>query len=287
MRLVKEEYHARLLKIADLGQLLEKLRQHPQQKRAVHRRAADKTLGGEDVYISAPIRVGAHPVLYVQRRLAEKCLAALVLKGEQRPLYSADACRGNIAVECGVLCAVLPHKLYHRAQILQVDKQQIVVVRHAEHNVQHALLNLRQPEQPRQQHRSHLRHRHAHGYAVLAENIPEAGGVGAVFKAVKPEALYARAHIGTVLAAAAHTRQIALYVRHEHRHAHVRERLRHHLHGDGLAGAGRAGDEPVAVCHLRQQIKVYVRLREKNFPVFVHVELPPGRLFLRGSSFIS
>ncbi|WDT81346.1 MAG: hypothetical protein MPW14_06265 [Candidatus Manganitrophus sp.] len=50
--------------------------------------------------------------------------------------------------------------------------------------------------------------------------------------------------------------QVALHVGHEHRHADPAEALRQRLQGDRLAGAGGAGDQAVAVGHLRQQGEV-------------------------------
>ena len=274
MRFIKEEYHARFFEIADLGQLLKELGQHPQQESAVDSRTLDKALGGKNVYVAAAVVVGAHPVLYVQRRLAEKELAAFVLKGEQRALYSAYACGGDIAVHRRELGAVVSHELHHCTQILQIYEKQLVVIGHAEHDIQHALLHLGQAEQTRQEHRPHLRYRDAHGNAVFTEYIPEAGGVGSVFKPVDTEAGNAALHVLAVLPFAAHAGQVALDVGHEHGYAHVGEGLGEHLHRYRLAGAGRAGDQAVAVCHLRQQIKITPGLSYPCFSVFVHTLSP-------------
>ena len=91
VRFIKEEDHARLLKVADLRQTLEELGQHPEEERTVHGRALDKALAVEDVDITAAVNVRAHPVTDIKLRLAEKQLAALALKGEQRALNGADA----------------------------------------------------------------------------------------------------------------------------------------------------------------------------------------------------
>ena len=82
MRFIKEEDHARLLKVADLRQTLKELCQHPEEEGAVHGRALDKALAGEDVDIAAAVNVGAHPVTDIKLRLAEEQLAALALEGE-------------------------------------------------------------------------------------------------------------------------------------------------------------------------------------------------------------
>ena len=52
---------------------------------------------------------------------------------------------------------------------------------------------------------------------------------------------------GDIAPAAATPGQIAFDVGEEHRHADPREMVGEHLQRDRLAGAGRAGDEPVAV----------------------------------------
>ena len=49
------------------------------------------------------------------------------------------------------------------------------------------------------------------------------------------------------VAGRADPRQVALHVDREHRHAERRQLAREELEGLGLAGAGRAGDQPVAV----------------------------------------
>ena len=105
---------------------------------------------------------------------------------------------------------------------------------------------------------------------LITENIPEAGRVGLILKAVKPEAGDARAHILAVLALFAHAAQVALDVRKEHGHAHVGKGLCHDLHGDGLAGAGRAGDKAVAVSHGGQQIYRAVCLGKTYLSILVH-----------------
>ena len=47
--------------------------------------------------------------------------------------------------------------------------------------------------------------------------------------------------------------EVAFDVGHEHGHADAGEALGHGLQGDGFAGAGRAGDEPMAVGFVRAQ----------------------------------
>ena len=270
VRFIKEEDHARLLKVADLRQTLEELGQHPEEERTVHGRALDKALAGEDVDITAAVNVRAHPVTDIKLRLAEEQLAALALEGEQRALNGADAGGGDVAVGRGELGAVIADVLEHGAQILEVEQEQAVIVRHSENDVEYARLYLGQAEEPCKQRRPHGADGNSDGMTLITENVPEAGRVGLILKAVKSKAGDARTHILAVLALFAHAAQVALDVRKEHRHAHVGKGLCHDLHGDGLAGAGRAGDKAVAVSHGGQQIYRAVCLGKTYLSILVH-----------------
>jgi len=55
-------------------------------------------------------------------------------------------------------------------------------------------------------------------------------------------------------------RQVAFDVGHEHRDADARETLGHHLQRDRLSGAGRSGDEAVAVGERRQEAELGVSI---------------------------
>ena len=278
MRLVKEEDHARLVGIADLGQLLVKLGHHPQQEGGVDQRARDQALAGEDVDEAAAGGVDAHPVVDVETRLAEELVAALVLKGEERALDRADAGGGDVAVLGGELGAVVADVLEHRAQVLEIEQQQAVVVGHAENDVQNAGLDLGQAEETSQERRAHLGDGDADRVALLAENVPEAGGIGFEGKVLDPEALDASGKVVVHHAGHAHAGEVSLDVAEEHRNAHVGEGLGHHLHRDGLAGAGRAGDDAVAVGHLRQDEKVLIGLCHPYLVISKHSD-PPYLLF--------
>ena len=63
-----------------------------------------------------------------------------------------------------------------------------------------------------------------------------------------------------VAARLAHAGQVALDVGGEDGHADAAECLGQHLERDGLAGAGRAGDQAVTVRHLREQMEVALAL---------------------------
>jgi 3,4-dihydroxy 2-butanone 4-phosphate synthase/GTP cyclohydrolase II len=62
VRLVEEEHQHGLVRIAEFRQLLEQLRQQPQQEGGIELRAADQLVGGEHVDHARPSGVGAHQV---------------------------------------------------------------------------------------------------------------------------------------------------------------------------------------------------------------------------------
>src|SRR4029077_8660027 len=90
MRLVEEEAELGFGLVADLGQLLEQLREEPQEKRGIEARIGHQLIGGENIDEAAAIAVGTDEVLQCQRRLAEKLVFALVLQHQQLALYGAD-----------------------------------------------------------------------------------------------------------------------------------------------------------------------------------------------------
>ena len=61
--------------------------------------------------------------------------------------------------------------------------------------------------------------------------------------------------------------QVALDVGGEHRHAGARKAFGQHLQRDGLAGAGRAGDQPVAVGEGQRQQRGFLPLPTNIAPL--------------------
>ena len=105
MRLVEEEHELGLVEIADLRQLLEQLRHQPEQEGGVEARIVHQLVGRQDVDDAAPVAVGAHQVLDVERRLAEELVALLVLEHEELALDRADGGLRDVAVGGGELPA--------------------------------------------------------------------------------------------------------------------------------------------------------------------------------------
>ena len=284
MCLVKEEDHAGLVEIADFGQLLIQVRHHPEQEGRIHRRALNQALGRENVDVSPAFLAGTHPVTDIELRLAEELFPALFFKGKKRALNGADAGGGDIAVHGGELGAVVPDKLKHRAKVFQIQKEQAVVIRHAEDDVQHAGLNLRQAEKTRKKRRTHRGDGYADRMAGLAEDIPEAGRKSTVLKILfQAEAGNPLPHVRGIHTGHAHAGKVPLDICEEHGHAHFGEGLGHDFHGDGLAGTGRAGDQAVAVGHAGQQVEFFVLcFRKIYFAVSVHIQIShlPQFIFL-------
>ena len=266
----KKKHELGLVRIADLGQFLEQLRQQPQQERRVEPRVLHQLVGGEDVDVAAPVAVGADEVLERERRLAEEIVAALVLQHQKLTLNGADRRLRDVAVLHRQLGGVLGQVAEHGAQVLEIEQQQPLLVGDAEADVEHALLDVVEVHQPRQQQRPHLRDGGAHRMALLAEQVPEDDRklVGLVGEA---EALGARDEGFLGLARLGHARQIALDVGGEHRHAGARQPFRQHLQRDGLAGAGRAGHEAVAVGQRQRQELGLVALADEDFAVRIDV----------------
>ena len=78
MRFVEEKGKFRLIHIADFGQTLEQLGQHPQQKRAIQTRRLHQFIRRHDIH-HAFTGNGLHHIVDIEHRLAEKLIAALAL----------------------------------------------------------------------------------------------------------------------------------------------------------------------------------------------------------------
>jgi hypothetical protein len=137
MRLVEEEHQLRFVEIAGFRQVFEQLGEQPEQQRGVHLWRLHQLVGGEDVD-DALAFVGLHQVFDVQHRFAEQFVAALRFQAEQAALDGADAGGGDVAVFGGELFGVFADELQHRAQVFQVEQQQLIVVGDLEYQIQHA-----------------------------------------------------------------------------------------------------------------------------------------------------
>ena len=265
MGLVEEKHQLGLIEVAHLGQLLEQLGEHPQQEGGIQPRAVHQLVGRQDID-DASARLGLHEVGDVEHGLAEEAVAALLVDLQQAALDGANAGRAHVAVLGGELAGVVAHVLKHRAQVLQIEQQHAVVVGDLEHQAQHALLRLIECQHAREHQRAHVAHGGAHRVALrglaagAGKHIPQHGRAGDGFGC--GQAAFFQ-HAGELVADAACLRdagQVALHVGHEHRHADAAEVLGQRLQGDRLAGAGGAGDQPVAVGQFGQQVALDVAM---------------------------
>jgi len=177
----------------------------------------------------------------------------LLLDLQQAALDGAHAGRADVAVVGGELLDVLTHVRQHRAQVLEVEQQHAVVIGDLEHQVEHAHLRVIEVQHAAQQQRAHVRYGGAHRVALLAKHIPQRGGAGLGRGQANTTVLQGGGQLAANLARLADAGQVTLDIGHEHRHANARESLGQCLKGYSLAGAGRAGDQPVSIGQARKQ----------------------------------
>ena len=138
--------------------------------------------------------------------------------------------------------------------------------------MQNALLRGREAEDAGQKLRPHVAHRRADGVAAGLINVPEGRGIALVGKAAaQTEAVDAPFHALAAHAGGADARHVALHVAQENGYARIGERFRQHLHRNGLAGAGRTGDQAVPVAHGEGKLHPLLTGETKiDFAVIVH-----------------
>ena len=143
MCFIKEEYHPRLIQVANFRELLIKIRHHPEQEGRINRWTLDQTPGGENIDVSSALFASAHPVADVKFRLTKELLATFFLESKQRTLNCPDTRCRDISVHCGKLRSVIPDELQHCAQILEIQQQQTMIICYTEDNIQNSCLDLR------------------------------------------------------------------------------------------------------------------------------------------------
>ena len=140
-----------------------------------------------------------------------------------------------------------------RAQVFQVEEQQTLVVGDLEDGGQHTALRLVQVQDARQQQRPHLGYRRAQRMSLLAKHVPTGHRKLFVRKARELQHRHAIRHALIAAPDLRKARQIALHVRHKHRHTKPRKAFGQNLQTHRFSGAGRSGNQPVAVRELGQQ----------------------------------
>ncbi len=150
----------------------------------------------------------------------------------------------------------------HGAQVRQVDERQPVRVGVVEHQPEARLLRLVEPEHLAQQQRPEPATRsRARALPVPMPPSAKYSVTDAVGLPVLPDSACARQQLLVRLARRRDAGEVALDVGGEHRDALGRELLGEPLQRAGLAGAGRAGDEPVPVHHAERDADLRLRHR--------------------------
>ena len=254
MCFIEEENKSRLLRIADFRHILEEFIQQPQHENRVHGRMQEELRRVEDIDITSAGKIKLEPVLNLQRRLAEEKIASVILQNKNNAEQGTEALRTHIAVYRDKLVAVSGHILNQTDQILDIQKEQTLIVRDAEDRIQYAGLHVRQLHQTGQQKRPHIGYRRTDRVAFLTVQIPITDRkrlIGKIRNAERGQA-FVESFAGST--GQAHTGQISLHISQEHRNAHFAEGFRKHFQTDGLTGTGSACDQSMAVSHPRQQI---------------------------------
>ena len=223
VRLVEEEHELRLVGVADLGQLLEQLRQQPQQERRVEPRRLHQLVGGEDVDDAAAVRRSAcrSSMLSIgsPKNLSPPCCSSA-----SRPRWIAPIAGGarRCRTRCVNLLRVVADVLQHRAQVLQVEQQQAVVVGDLEHQLRArpACVSFRLSMRAEQQ-RAHVGDGGAHRMALLAEHVPERRPGRRANAGASSVERFSRVRRASAISAPGwrDAGEVALDVGHEHRHA--------------------------------------------------------------------
>jgi hypothetical protein len=116
---------------------------------------------------------------------------------------------------------------------------------------QHAFLHLVQAHQAGEQQRAHLADGGAHRMALLAEQVPELHRAGLIGPALIADLGGAGGkglvRLGGGGAGHGEAGEVALHIGDEGRNAGARQAFDDSLEGDGLAGTGGAGDQPVPI----------------------------------------
>jgi hypothetical protein len=233
------------------GELLEQLREEPEQEGGIELGRGHQLVGGEDVDDAPAVLVEAEEIVDVERGLAEEAVPALRAKLEERALDGADAGLGDVAVGHRQLVGAVGASGEHRLQVVEVEQEQPLLVGDVEDDGEHAFLDLVQVHQPGQHERAHLGDGGSDGVALLSEQVPELDGIVAIgpggiadLRGPGGEGVVKLAHRRSGHGEAA---EIALHVGDEDRDPGLRETLGEALKGDRLAGAGGSGDQAVPV----------------------------------------
>ena len=101
----------------------------------------EKFLAFQYIHNASSVFVPVDPVGKIKLRFAEEDVSAFVLKFQQCALDCTDALGRNVSVGEFIFLRVVAHILRHRPEILEVGKEESFIVRNAENDSEHAVLN--------------------------------------------------------------------------------------------------------------------------------------------------
>ena len=213
--------------------------------------------------IPCPAGVGPHEVLDLELGLAEEDVGALLLEADDGAKDDAQGRRADPAVVLeDDLPLVRAEELEGRAEVVEVEQGQVVVVAVLEDEREDAGLGLVEVEDLAEEERPERVDGRPDLRAELAGEREELDRV-AVRLEVPAELLRPRLDLRVRrVTGEGEAGQVALDVGHEHRHAGRGELAGQDLEGLGLAGAGCPGDQPVAVDHGEGDLDAYVPDRD-------------------------
>ena len=197
--------------------------------------------------------------------LPEEEFGLLLVEHQKPPLDGADGRLRHIAICLGKLACAVGDERNDGAQIAQIHERQLLICGNPECDGQNAFLCLVQLHKPCEKHRSQRADRRPDRVALLAEQIPEDGGVGFIGVILEFNVACAFFKKRFRLALCGDTGEVALDVGGENGNAVAREALGKNLQRHGLPRSGRARDEPVPVGQLeREHLRLHALARENS-----------------------
>ena len=155
-------------------------------------------------------------------------------------------------------------------EVGKVEHRHAFILGDAEHDVQHAFLGLVEFEQPGEKKRPHVGDGGADRVALFTEHIPQHGRIGARREGRQADLIQALVDEVLLGAGDRNAGEVTLDVGGKDRDAGIGEAFGQDLQGDGLAGAGRARDQAVAVGEFQVKIFWLDALADENFAVLEH-----------------
>ena len=259
VRLVEEEHQLRLVGIAHLGQLLEQFRQQPQQEGRVKPRAAISRSAARIVDPPAPVGIacasGPQAPAPARRRASPRpappapaapagsrrsswrrcCRSAAPRSLAFSPTQTSSACRSLRSSSGSPCSSATRNAMFSTPSCTAVRSSSRAS---SSGPISATVVRTGWPCSPNR-----------------SQKVTGKAAVGIVGQPDRRRPRLERlVQLEPGRAGRAQPRQVALHVGHEHRHARGREAFGQDLQGHRLAGAGGAGDQPVAVGLSQQQM---------------------------------